>query len=123
MKVLAAFILIFVGFEASANNMIIPNHYRARRDTNSFAALGWCTRKEVNAFYINPQLEFGVEKNESSGLETEVKTLSLSLETGYRLKPVQAFVRFSHEKEGSEISSSNYEATKNGFLVGGSYFF
>lgn len=76
---------------------------------------------EMNAYYLNPEMSFDVDSDDNGTTETE--TLAISLEVGYRLRPVQAFLRLAYKTEDTESGASNEEETETGFLVGGSYFF
>lgn len=40
-------LLLFISAEAFANNQFIPNHYKNRREMNTYSAIGWSTRNEA----------------------------------------------------------------------------
>lgn len=73
--------VLFLGLQASANNLFIPNEYRNRRTVNLFSAIGWGDRKEVSLNYEN-----SVTATKTSGIKDgEEKLNSYGVNAFYRL--------------------------------------
>lgn len=96
-------LILLTGWEAYANNVIIPNYYRNRRVANIGPAIGWSDRKEAAFRYEMSDSE--LETNGAKASETESTTLgpvlfyrtpvNINIEAGYGLfdadsKPVSS---------------------------------
>ena len=122
MKTMLFTIVIFLAFNASANNQFIPNYYKNRRMINQYSAIGWSVRNEVGLL-----VDYEIEKDHNDGLsDSESKTTSFTPRAFYRVDEnlnIEAIAAITSSEIESTPSNSNSEIDGKTFLASVGYEF
>jgi hypothetical protein len=113
MRAMIGCLVLFMSFEASANNLFIPNYYKNRRQANQFSAIGWSERHEAGAFVTRStgEEELGGVKQEETEGTTVQPHIYHRFEQGLNLEATLTSLNSKTDDVVAPISTTKSNAT------------
>ncbi|MGE3387276.1 MAG: hypothetical protein AB7K41_11155 [Bdellovibrionales bacterium] len=112
--------VLLSGGDVYSNSFFTPNHYRGRREANSFTAIAWSKRREVSFQYARSMTD-----TDTNGVRTEEDTTSTSTTRGYyRLDNglnFEGFLRAARSNRDSQLLAQTDKVDVGSFELGLGY--